>query len=418
MATNFDEHPNLAYSLVATAPSPAGSGTSLIVTANDGDLFSDPSSVGAYNAVVWPIDAAPTIDNAEIVRITARSSDTLTITRQQESTSARTIVVGDRIAAAITELVLTAIEDAVNTLENQIGSVESNPAVNEIRNFPSLEKADDAQPEWWEEADGNATLTEVDLSGESITEYHERALKVVVASANSYAYQRFTYADEPRLKSSKAVSLAVAVWSVSSVSARVRVQSSGGSLGVSSDTTAAAWTILTVENVTLNGTTVDVRMEVDIGTAYFVPLGFIVGSVAPNVVLSPRPTRTVWLDTAAEVKVLDSLADEATWTDVDVTANTSALACRAHCQAHLRDSGTAADAYSLHVRRNSSSEAQADANMVAHLLLPATADAVALNSFSVILDDAQIFEYYFDRVAGSNSLDAGEISLRAWDEWA
>lgn len=410
-----DQHPNLAHSLVATAPSPASSGTSLIVTANDGDLFPDPSG-DPYNAVVWPDGEFPDGDNAEIVRITAKSTDTLTITRAQESTSARAILVGDHIAAAITAKSLTDIETDVATLQSQVGALSMTPAVNEVMNFPSLENADDTQPEWWEEADGNATLTEVDVSGESITTSFDRALKVVT-TGSSYAYQRFTYTNQPRLKSGRVVSYACAVWAVGGDAARVRVQSSAGLLGVSDDTTLAGWTILTVENVTLTGTTVDIRHEVDTGTAYFVPLGFVIGPVAPTVQLHPRPTRTKWLDTAAEAKVLDGTGDEATWTDVDVTANTSALAVRAHCQARLRDSGTAADEYSLHVRRNGSSEAQADANMVAHLLLPASDDTVALNSFSVILDDEQVFEYFFDRVAGSNTLDAGEISVRAYDEW-
>jgi hypothetical protein len=44
------------------------------------------------------------------VRVTAISTDTLTITRAQESSSARTIVVGDQIAATITLKTLTDIE--------------------------------------------------------------------------------------------------------------------------------------------------------------------------------------------------------------------------------------------------------------------------------------------------------------------
>jgi hypothetical protein len=417
MALNADEHTNLAYSLVATAPSPASSGTTVTVTASEGSRFPDPASVGAYNAVIWPIDEVPTPDNAEVVRITAKSTDTLTITRATESSVARTVIVGDQIAVAVTKKLFTDIEDAIADLETDVAALEVSTQTNEVRNFPSMEGADDAQPMWWSENDANAALTEVDLSGEGITESWERALKVVVATSNSWAYQRYTFADEPRLKLGRTVSVAVAVWSVGSVSARVRLQTSAGSIGVSDDTTAAGWTILTVENVTLTGTTLDLRLEVDIGTAYFVPLGLVVGTKAPVSSLHPRPTRYRWLDTAAEVKVLDGLGDEATWTDVDVTANTSPLACRAHLTAHLDDTGTAADDYKLYARRNGSSQAVADAAMVCRLLLvAATGDALA--SFSVILDDGQIFEYYFDRVAGTGTLNAGEISIRAYEEWA
>ncbi len=52
----------------------------------------------------------PTTANSEIVRVTAISTDTFTITRAQESTSARTIVVGDQIADTITVKTLTDVE--------------------------------------------------------------------------------------------------------------------------------------------------------------------------------------------------------------------------------------------------------------------------------------------------------------------
>lgn len=102
----WDAHKNLAYSTVATAPSPASSGTSLVVAAGDGAKF----PAVPFNATIWPINTQPTTANAEIVTVTARSTDTLTITRAQESTSARTVVIGDQIAATITAKSLTDIE--------------------------------------------------------------------------------------------------------------------------------------------------------------------------------------------------------------------------------------------------------------------------------------------------------------------
>jgi len=107
----FDAHKDFAISTVATAPSPATSGTSLIVSTGDGAKF----PAVPFNAVVWPAGAQPTTANAEIVRVTAKSTDTLTITRTQEGTSARTIIVGDQIANTITAKVLTDIEDRITT---------------------------------------------------------------------------------------------------------------------------------------------------------------------------------------------------------------------------------------------------------------------------------------------------------------
>ena len=102
----MDLHKNLALSAVATAPSPATSGTSLVVTSGHGSRF----PAVPFNATVWATGAMPDPSNAEIVRVTAISTDTLTIVRAQEGTSARTVVVGDQIAATITALTLTDIE--------------------------------------------------------------------------------------------------------------------------------------------------------------------------------------------------------------------------------------------------------------------------------------------------------------------
>ncbi len=101
-----DNHRNFSYSTVATAPSPATSGTSLVVAAADGTKF----PTVPFNATVWPAATQPTAANAEVVRVTTISTDTFTITRAQESSSARTVVVGDQIAATVTAKTLTDVE--------------------------------------------------------------------------------------------------------------------------------------------------------------------------------------------------------------------------------------------------------------------------------------------------------------------
>lgn len=99
----MDTYANFAYSTVATAPSPATSGTTIVIASGDGAKF----PAVPFNAVVWPAGASPLSSNAEIVRVTARSTDTLTVTRTQEGTSARTIVAGDQIMQAVTAKTLT-----------------------------------------------------------------------------------------------------------------------------------------------------------------------------------------------------------------------------------------------------------------------------------------------------------------------
>lgn len=111
MTTIFDAHKNLAYSTVATAPSPATSGTSLVLAAATGALFPAPP----FNAVCWPSGGATASQsNAEFVRVTAISTDTLTIIRAQEGSTAQSIAVGWQLALTGTAKVYTDIEAAIN----------------------------------------------------------------------------------------------------------------------------------------------------------------------------------------------------------------------------------------------------------------------------------------------------------------
>lgn len=113
-----DAHANFAYGTIATAPSPASSGTSLTLSSGAGALM----PAVPFNATVWPTGVNPLNSNAEIVRVTNRSGDVLTISRAQEGTSARSILVGDQFAATITAKTLT---DAELTITDGANSVES-----------------------------------------------------------------------------------------------------------------------------------------------------------------------------------------------------------------------------------------------------------------------------------------------------
>ncbi len=103
---SYDAHKNFAVSTVSTPPAPATTGTSLTVASGDGAKF----PAAPFNAVVCPSGAQPTTANAEIVRVTNIATDTFTITRTQEGTSARSIGAGDQIFAAVTAKSLTDIE--------------------------------------------------------------------------------------------------------------------------------------------------------------------------------------------------------------------------------------------------------------------------------------------------------------------
>ncbi|MDD5304297.1 MAG: hypothetical protein PHS14_14455, partial [Elusimicrobia bacterium] len=95
-----------ARTTVAIAPSPATSGTSLIVAAGKGARF--PAT--PFYANVWPTAVPPTLANIETVQVTNVATDTLTIVRHQNGTSARSIVIGDQIAVPPLATVLITID--------------------------------------------------------------------------------------------------------------------------------------------------------------------------------------------------------------------------------------------------------------------------------------------------------------------
>jgi hypothetical protein len=106
---SIDAHENFAYSTVATVPAPADTGTTLTVHVGHGGRF----PAAPFNAVVWPATVLPLATNAEIVRVTAISSDALTITRAQEGSTARAITTGDQISAPLTAKTLDDIQTAI-----------------------------------------------------------------------------------------------------------------------------------------------------------------------------------------------------------------------------------------------------------------------------------------------------------------
>jgi hypothetical protein len=106
-----DPHKNFAYSTILTAPSPATTGTSLTVGDGQGALFPPVP----FNATIWPTAAQPLSTTAEIVQVTAILDDTFTIVRAMEGSTARTVVIGDQIAATITNATLTAAENVFST---------------------------------------------------------------------------------------------------------------------------------------------------------------------------------------------------------------------------------------------------------------------------------------------------------------
>lgn len=124
---SWDDLGNFAIGVIQTPPSPPTSGTSIVLVAGQGSRF--PIIVNGFNAVIWPNpNTLPLSTNAEIVRVTAISTDTFTITRQQEGTSARQILQGDYIILGMTKKTITDIENNFPTLPLSIANGGTNSA--------------------------------------------------------------------------------------------------------------------------------------------------------------------------------------------------------------------------------------------------------------------------------------------------
>lgn len=88
---------DFATGTVLTAPSPADSGNTVVLQSGEGTRM---PAVPFY-ATAHPPAEFPTLDNAEKVQVTARTGDTLTITRGEGDTDPKSILVGWRISNTV-----------------------------------------------------------------------------------------------------------------------------------------------------------------------------------------------------------------------------------------------------------------------------------------------------------------------------
>ena len=107
---------DFAYGTVTTAPSPADTGTSLVLDTGEGAKFPVPSTNGVFRVYVWPASTIPDDTNCEEIEVTDISTDTFTIVRSKNSV-VRSILVGDQVAINFgkskEDQILTAIKHGV-----------------------------------------------------------------------------------------------------------------------------------------------------------------------------------------------------------------------------------------------------------------------------------------------------------------
>lgn len=124
--TAFSGHKDLAFGTVLTAPSPALSGTTIVLAAGDGAKM--PTTYPWYAATAPP-DELPTLDNAEVVLVTANpgGADTFTITRAQGGTTAQAIAADWVFYAGVSSEWATEVENAINATEAALAAHIADP---------------------------------------------------------------------------------------------------------------------------------------------------------------------------------------------------------------------------------------------------------------------------------------------------
>lgn len=124
MATAFKQVKNNAQSTLQSAITAAA--TTISLPAGHGGRFPAPGT--GFYLTVWDgtTYSDPGLDpGMEIVLCTARSGDTLTVTRAQNSTAATSHASGDAIRLLMDASHITDLQTAVNTIENSAASIPS-----------------------------------------------------------------------------------------------------------------------------------------------------------------------------------------------------------------------------------------------------------------------------------------------------
>jgi len=214
---------------------------------------------------------------------------------------------------------------------------EQNIGGNLARNSPGQIVTDGAEPQWWDEGDGNATMTDEDAAGEGIEEKQERVFKVVTIANDKYGYQTLTFADEDLLDAGQTVvSFGCWVWCAAATKASIGIfgtnltlQESGQHSGGSS------WEYFSVENITLNGADADIeiRLIVDTGTAYYCMPMLCVGPVA-------RPwvgRQLLYVPTSETAVVSLAGTGDVARSDADCTAASDNLAVAMQCRSYANE---------------------------------------------------------------------------------
>lgn len=106
---------NLSLSLVATAPTPATTGTSLVLESGTGSRFPNTDDESFY-VTAMPPGENPHIENSEILKVIDITGDTITMVREQRGSTAKSIGVGWIIVNGVYAEDVSGILEALDAL--------------------------------------------------------------------------------------------------------------------------------------------------------------------------------------------------------------------------------------------------------------------------------------------------------------
>jgi hypothetical protein len=125
---------NFFQSEIATLPVASGAVT-IVISSGDGAKLPNPATQGAFNLTIY--EEGNPFSTPEIVRVTARSSDTLTVTRAQEGTVATTKTSGTTwkvvmfpTAKTITDIDTNKVEKTGDTMTGTLTATKLIPSGN------------------------------------------------------------------------------------------------------------------------------------------------------------------------------------------------------------------------------------------------------------------------------------------------
>lgn len=283
---------------------------------------------------------------------------------------------------------------------------------NLVKNSPGQVITDGAEPQWWDEGDANATLTDEDTAGEAPPDIHERCFKCVTIANDKYGLQTVTLADEEVLDAGvTVVSFGCWVYCATGAKASIAIFGTNLTLQESAQAGAGAWEWLEVNNITLDAgdATIELRLIVDTDTAWFTMPMFSVGLAARPWV--PRDLRFVAL-LSIDQQDLNPTGDVA-WSDTDCTANTDPLALLIAANSFVYEPNGSVCSNQQLGHSDTVMGGDDTECMAREWVLGKSCWAFGL----LLCDDSQVIRYTVDEVDADNDVRA-KIDLAGYWMWA